>query len=361
MNVTGGRLPVEPGRVYAITQRVLGTNLTTTPDVVVRDPQEMPFVTGTPPAFHRLLGLTLDRGGVETAAYVRGPETVYVSERILNRSVLVETTLAHEYTHVVQHRTGTFDDLRAVGTSTDAEAVRAAVIEGAAVYTADTYWHRHVRRHTRPVADLAQVYRNASGATWFAVAQYRFGYRYVHARTDSPADLPRVYRTPPRTSEAIIHRFPPGAERPVNLTVRVTGESREWFEMPSRTRMGELFVRSVLRTERPAREAARGADGWGNDARLAFTGEDREETGYVWILRWDDATNASEFGEVFRSYLDGRATREDGLWLNGSAAYRYERIDTETVAVFVGPPGFVGNASATVSDAGTVTVSPPDP
>lgn len=360
LNVTGGDPPVDPGRVFAITQRVLGTNLTTYPDIVIQRPEEVPFFAERAPVFYRLLGLTFDRAGVETAAYVRGPETVYVNERILNRTVLVEYTLVHEYTHVVQHRTGVYRGLRrVVGAATDGEAVRTAVVEGAAIYTADTYWQRHLQRNVRPADDIAQAYRNATGGTWYVVAQYHLGYRYVDAEIDSPADLPEVYDDPPRTSEEVVHRLPPGSEPPANLPVNVSGETREWFEVPSRTRMGELFVRAVLRTELSETAAARGADGWGNDALATFSDESGVKRGYVWVLRWDDAANATEFEDAFRAYLDARATREGDLWHNDSTAYRLERIGDRTAVVYIGKPDFVTNATATVTDGGTVEVRPP--
>jgi len=359
LNVSGGDLPVDPGRVFAITQRVLGTNLTTYPDVVIQRPEEVPFFAERAPAFYRLLGLTFDRQGVETAAYVRGPETVYVNDRILNRTVLVEYTLVHEYTHVVQHRIDVYRDLRVVGASTDAKSVRTAVIEGAAVYAADTYWQRHIQQDQRPADDIAQVYDDANGATWYVAAQYHLGYRYVDASIDSPADLPRVYDDPPRTSEELVHRLPPGSEPPADLPVNVSGETREWFEVPSRTRMGELFVRAVLRTELSETAAARGADGWGNDALITFSGESGAKRGYVWVLRWDDAANATEFEDAFRGYLDARATREGDLWRNNSTAYGLERIGDRTAVAYVGKPDFVTNATAKVTDGGTVAVRPP--
>lgn len=359
VNVTGATLPVDPGHVFAITRRILGTNGTSAPDVVVQSPEEMPFVAAPPTEFSRLLGLTLDRRNTTTSAYVRGPETVYVNERILDRPTLLETTLAHEYAHVVQHRTGAYDDLRVAGTSSDGRAVRRAILEGAAVYAADTYWQRHVRRGGRPARGIGRLYRNTTGATWYAVAQYRFGYRYVRAYTDAPEDLPGVYADPPLTSEAVIHRLPPGSEPPADLAVRVSGESREWFALPSRTRMGELFVRAVLRTERPSAAAARGADGWGADELITFAPENSTERGYVWVLRWDDAPNATEFRDGFRSYLEGRATRDGGDWHTEAASYRVEQLDSHTLTVYVGGDRFVANATATVDDSGSVTVRPP--
>lgn len=361
VNVTGGELSVDPGRVFALTGRVLGTNQTTYPDVVVLPPGEVPAVGEPPSRFFRRLGLTRTPGDVEAGAYVRGPETVYVSERLSTRPVALEYTLAHEYTHVVQHETGVYEDLLRGRFSTDAMAVRTAVLEGAAVYAADTYWRRYIRRNGRPTDDVRQAYRRSTGVTWYEVAKYRFGYRYVEARTDSPVGLPSVYAAPPRTTEAVIHTLPADTEAPVELSVNVSGESRDWFLLPSRTRMGELFVRAVLRTELSETAAAGGADGWGNDVRLAFSGENTTRRGYVWVLRWDDRKNATAFGEAFGTYLDGRARRDGDLWRNGSTAYRLERIDRRTHAVFVGGTGFVGNATANVTAGGTVRVRPPQP
>lgn len=355
LTVTGGKLPVDAGRVWALTMRLLGTQGTQRPAVSIEE--SMPSIVPEPPGFARRLGLETRSSEVQAAAYVRDPETVHVNERITDRPVLVEYTLAHEYVHVVQFRRDVFGRLgEHYEGSPDGRATARGVTEGTAVYAADVYWRRHLARGTRPAADIRRIHRNASGYTWYVAAPYYFGYRYAAARLDAPTGLSRVYDDPPRTTEELIHRLPPASEPPANMRVRVTGDDG-WRERRSaRAREGELFVRAVLRTELDAGRAARGADGWGNDTRLAFTREGRR--GYAWVLRWDDRANATAFGEAIRAYLDGRATREDDGWRNGSTAYRVERAGDRTTVVYVGAPAFVANATAAASGDGTVTVRP---
>lgn len=363
LTVTGGDPSVDAGRVWALTMRVLTATVSTYPSVTIEE--SMPAILPDPPPFARLLGLNGGESAVEAAAYVQDPETVHVNERIVDRPVLFEYTLAHEYVHVVQFRWGVFDQMTDhYGESPDERATSMAVTEGTAVYAADIYWHRHIARGPSPAGDVARIRRNATGYTWYATAPYYFGYRYAADRLDSPATLQRIYDDPPRTTEELLHRLRPGSEPPATLRLRVDdggNDENEWDEVDdARNRLGELYVRAALRTELDGDHAARGADGWGEDTRLAFEHENRDEDGYIWVLRWDDRANTSEFADAFRAYLDTRATRRQGTWMNGSTAYRIERVGDRTTVVFVGPSTFVENATARTGENGTITVRPPN-
>lgn len=362
MTVTGGKLPVDAGRVWAVTMRLLDAEGTEHPTVAVEE--SMSSFVPKPPRFARRLGLEESESGIEPAAYVQDQKTVHVNEEILDRPVPVEYTLAHEYVHVIQFRRDVFDRFRdTYGLTADESVTARGVTEGTAVYVADVYWRHHIAHGPRPAGDVERIHRNTSGYTWYAASPYYFGYLYAAARLDAPADISRIYKDPPRTTEELIHRLPPGSEPPADLRVRVAdgeGDDGEgWRERTAvRTRKGELFVRAVLRTELDDHRSVRGATGWGNDTRLAFTHDDHED-GYVWVLRWDDRANATEFEEAFRAYLDARATRSSNGWRNNSTAYRVERKDDMTTVVYVGAPAFVENARTDSASDGTVTVHPP--
>ncbi len=375
ITVRNGELPVEYSLVFARVALLTGEPEAVPPETVyVRSNSEMGIGSGGFPPFFRLLGIRVPEDqnrSLTAAAYVRNPESVYVNELILDSSTETESTLAHESVHVIQFRNDRREQLlRGIvegrRTTDDVQTYR-AMIEGTAMYVQTGYWQRYLDTESSPSRNITLAYRNASnGAASFGLAPYRFGQRYVRARANSTADLAQVYADPPRTSEQVIHRLGRDEELPADLSVETeTGDGWE-LDRPSRTRMGELFIRVSLGTELSESRAAAGADGWGNDVRIAF---DRDGVrGFAWTLRWDDPANATEFTGAFRDWLvsrddvDRTTTAIDGdettIWESDRGVYRIQRVSDETVVVFLGDETFVESATASGTDSEvTVRVS----
>jgi len=358
IRVVGGTLPVDEERVYERTLRLLDRDVDGPERIRIRNLSALSADGGEQREFFRLMGLERDARPNDTdvgvAAYVADPDEVNVNRRAVDAPTRLEHTLAHEYVHVVQFRTGAVTGARlATDVTLDGRTAWRAAVEGAATYVEDSYWREYGRDGTRPVVSVRGLYANASGSGRFAVAPYRFGADYAAERVDSPANLSVVYRDPPRTTEQVLH---PGTEEgAANLSVAAT-DGDDWLAVPGERRMGELFVRVALSTGVEADAARRGADGWGTDRRLDFVGPDGRE-GYAWVLRWDDERNATEFASVTTEWLDARAERSGDGWRRDTATYRLQRVDDRTVVLYAGVAGFVRNASATVRD-GTVEVRP---
>lgn len=357
IEVRGGSLPVNATLVYERTAALLETES--------EGPRQIQLVTvpsGTadPPEFYRMFGLTRTSGNGTVAAFVSEPSTVYVNERIADDPVLVEHVLAHEYVHVVQFRERVVDTLGLVfGGGIDQSTAERAVVEGSATYVQDRYWQRYQREGVRPSVAITADHRNATGLSRFGFAPYRFGYAYVNASVDSPARLNRVYRSMPRTTEAVLH--PGRGDALVPLDVHIEDGPGEWNRTvaPPPTRVGELFLRSVLANELGEERAARAADGWGNDTRVSFA--DREgQRGHAWVLRWDDAGNATEFAAAFRAWADARALATGTDRWQGEWAYALDRPTPRITVVRVGPPGFLDASETLDPESGetnaTVTV-----
>lgn len=356
IQIQGGTLPVNATLVYERTAALLETDVDG-PRVVQL--LSVPAGAGKPPEFFRMFGLTRTEGNGTVAAFVSEPNTVYVNERIADDRVLVEHVLAHEYVHVVQFRTGVVDTLGLVfGGSVDRSVAQRAVVEGAATYVQERYWRTYQRVGESPAADITAGHRNATGLSRYGFAPYRFGYAYVNASVDSPARLNRVYRSMPRTTEAILH--PGRGDALAPLDVDVQDGPGEWNRTvaPPPTRFGELFLRTALASELGEARAARAADGWGNDTRISFA--DREgDRGHVWVLRWDDPENATEFAEAFRAWAGARGERVASDRWRGEWSYALDQPSSGTTVVRVGPPGFL-DASETVgptSDQTNATVT----
>lgn len=342
--VQGGSIPVDPTVVWQRTQRLLGANVTPPERIVVGHPESRTY---SHPPFYRLLTrcsdvtVTSSEGGS-----VESPDTIYLDIDANTSAPAIEKILVHEYTHVVQYRTGVPSNL-----SVD---VLGPVLQGAAIYTADAYVRTYLEDTPLQSTAATTRYQAAPPCEQALFAQNYFGYRYVAHRVDSPRDLPDVYMNPPRTSEQLLHNLSPGAEPPQQLSVHVDqAAASEWLLAGNRTR-GELAVRSVLWTELPPDRARAAAAGWGNDRLLRFSNGTAD--GVVWVLRWDDTANATAFTDALGTYFDRRAAPTETGWADGTTRFALNRTSADTVVVVAGDGAFVRDVTVTESEeAVTVT------
>jgi hypothetical protein len=360
--VEGGELPVDATTVF---RRVL--NLTTewvAPPTVVVESADHSSSAPDLPRFWLALGIRPHGESDPTGPHVRTHgatgiegETVTVYEWVLDEPGLTETTLAHEFAHVVQFRNDWGERAlrrqhRVDGeVSYDGATTYYLLREGVAVYVQTAYERQFLPERETAMAHQAAAYENASAYARLLLARYHLGAEYVAERAASPADLAALHRDPPVSAEQVLH----GSDDPVaDLTVR-TDDTGEWVER-SRDRQGELFLRVALRTELDRSAAVAAAHGWGNDRRITFVREN--ETGTAWVLRWDDAANATEFEAAFERYLDAKATLADDVWQQdaGDATYRLQRVTNRTTVVYLGSESFVRSTNATPEADGVVTI-----
>ncbi|WP_232700733.1 hypothetical protein [Halobacterium wangiae] len=253
----------------------------------------------------------------------------------------LEQVLAHEFVHVAQVREEMvpwFGGLSLGRVSLDERFARRALVEGGAVYVTDDYTREHLPNLTLQSEHIAQRYAAGSSGDRVVYGQYRFGFEYVNATIDDPADLAAVYDDAPRTTENVLH--PGDTDDPAPLDV--TTESEEFERVQSPTgRVGELVTRITLRDATGEDRAVNASEGWGNDRVVVF--EEDWERSIAWVTRWDTSADADEFAAAARTL--GNETDTE--------AFRTTRLDDETVVVFAGSESFVETASAS----GNVTIS----
>lgn len=358
--VVDGTLPVDANRTYARTALLLGTEFRGPYTVRIAGDETLGLSPQPISSFHDLFGVSRAPDANETfvaIGLVNDQTLVYLHHEILDDETQTETTLVHEYVHIVQSGAGgEYALLEALGPdlSNDEYSVYSSVMEGGAEYATQAYIERYNVTTESAIESNARTYEETRGARRYAAAPYHFGAQYVASRVDSPTELDDVYQNPPLTTEEVLHELPPGTEPVAPLSVSVeSSESNDptaadgWKDFGG-DRMGELFVRVALREELNQSTAIRGADGWGNDTRIEFVSNGR--TGYAWVLRWDDTANATEFEAVLSRYLDARAERHKNTWVDtkGEAAahFRPVRVSDDTVVVFAGHGDFVRTADA---------------
>jgi hypothetical protein len=375
ITVTNGSLSVDPNVVFERTQDLLGTDVGRPRVVEVYNSaegfenQSAGVGADLNRRFYELAGMTTQSVNTTAAVtrqkngYVTGLGSIvlYIGENASRVEELLLT--AHELTHYVQLQAGQQEDLAGSldgATLTDQRYVLRALIEGGAVVTTNAY----LQRHTNATATNSEMYTSLQSAlpdghvARYENGKYVNGDDYMHDRSDTPADLAAIYENPPRTSEQLLHGLAPGTEPPTPLAVDV--ETGDRWVASGHDRMGEAFVRTALEATVGTREAARAATGWGNDSVRFLRPTDGGETAYAWVLRWDDATNQSEFQSAYETALDRRGTETGGAWTLGddrTAATLLSPTERTSVVVF-GPRSLVGNVSA-AGASGTVTVSTP--
>lgn len=360
INVKGGSLPFDPALTFARTQRQLGTNVSPPATIELKNISHLSKVGDSPELF-QLLGV---ESGPKRAD---GPEGTVVAYSTNDKVVLntdisstdseLESVLAHEYTHIVHRNTGDFEALysevrNSSGKSLDATTTLQAISEGGASYEKDAYQRTYQIRPRTELEIKADQYQQTMGSTKYAYGKYYFGERYVKHLIDTPRRLSSVFQNPPQTTEEIIHLLSPGSESPVSLSVNATDS--EWNVTGQETN-GELFVRAALDAELNRSQTDRAASGWGNDRRVSFKNGDKR--GVAWTLRWDDASDATEFVRAMTAYLDRYSEQTNDGWRKNDVQFNLQRAGNRTTVLYAGAPTFVDDTTASTTD-GNVTLDP---
>lgn len=273
----------------------------------------------------------------------------------------LEAVLVHEYAHAVliaDERYGSALAELPAGSSLDRRRAHQAMTEGSAVFVADAYADRHLPK-LNETGETMSEYRRSSELSRFVGSPYLFGGRHFERRLDSPANVTQVYRNPPDTTEQLLHPSVVDSEPPRNLSVTATQSGN--LSLARGDTLGEAFVRDLLGAHVPEPRAAAAAAGWGNDR--AFTlwdmGSNGSARNYLWVSRWDDARNATEFERTFADYMDARGERlADGRWATEDYQFGLQRASDETVVVVVGGRDTVRRVTATATH-GNVSVAVP--
>lgn len=332
--VVGGSLPFDVNATFARLEQLLGVDAVQ-PTVRVGDEASFSDYTIRDSAFELL--------GVANGSASASPLSVSGSSSARRVSLgfsdapasVVEGVLVHEFAHSIQAQRGLLS--RDLPSSFDAREAWKAVVEGGAVYASTAYVERYDVGSRNWTAFFGRLYHEGPDGNRYAASTSYFGARYYDAVLEDPSGFASVPADPPNTTAAILHPDE-GAGEPAALSVAATAS--DGWSAAGTDRYGELFTRFVLSTELSADRAARAAAGWRDDALVEF---DRDgDRALAWVHRWDDASDADEFAAAFGAYAeDGAAPGAD---------VRVARVNETTTAAFVGPPGFVANASATVEN-----------
>lgn len=331
---------VDVAATWNRTRNLVGVNATRPSVDVVGDPP-----TVTPPSFLAILtDASADEERRVTARYDPRSERVILyahTVRESNGSVL-ETILAHEYVHAIQdqHGWGARDYPR---TGSTEPMVARTYAEGFASYVEARYVQRHPELAS--ARGVQQRFQRASTGERFLLSSYVDGKRYFARVVNETGSLAAAPVERPESTEQILHDTDE-SPRPLD----VDAESGLNWSVDRGRPVGELLTRIVLRDELPADRAASAAAGWGADSLHSVTLRGANESGYVWVHRWDSSAEGEEFATAMNATLDARRGATDHY------RFRLRRLTPETTALVFGTPGVVERTSLTAASNASVTI-----
>jgi hypothetical protein len=262
-----------------------------------------------------------------------------------------EVTAAHEFLHVIQFYQGSQERL---AKNLSSEGVNVGDVELAMVEGSASFFESQYQREYMDNPDAMRNFTAWSNANAYAMKQlgpYVAGSHYTRWYLNgSTENFEKIYDNPPVSMEQILHKYEPDEELPKNLSVR--GEvSSDWSTPSSPSTKGELFLRSALRSGVSGDEAARGAAGWGQDGAITFqntsySAAGNYKYGYGWAIRFDNATEASEFETIFQEWLESKGPEENGVYVQDDGqTFRMVELSDETVVVLAGNEAFTRQAT----------------
>ena len=268
------------------------------------------------PKEYNLTRIKLGQSGCVVAA--SADKTVYVVREYFDPSRRVEAgeILAHELTHILQGihfkiPVGRFHD--------EKQAIR-AVVEGDAGTVATDY----LLAHGGVKQDRGHE-ENYDAITSIWLFPYLYGEDFIQYIRELRGwrGVNQVYSRMPGSTSEILHpeKYLSGW-RPT--MVRIAVRVGDGWRLQLRDRLGEYFIRQMLRAHLPMEVAVKAADGWKGDL-LEYYANDGRRLLY-WKIAWEDRMELEEFLKAFERLLE-----EVGAERIGEHAWIKDGIDIRLV------------------------------
>lgn len=262
---------------------------------------------------------------------------------------LQKPTLVHEFTHALQdqhYNIARF--MKPVRGLSEPYSAIAALLEGDATVVMVESMMSNVleaedgERISRLVERLSGILSLASGLSDVPAVlrdslmfPYFGGLRFVllTRSNDGWESVNALYRTPPLSTEQVLHPEKRGKDFPVEVklpSIRMPGYKKIGTDV-----MGELGIKLVLEQTLAKEDAARAAEGWGGDRYIVWASKGKVTM--LWVSVWDSEADALE-AEIALSKTKnppGRLTRRDdivaGVW--GAVEHADSAIETAMKAL----------------------------
>lgn len=271
-----------------------------------------------------MLGLLDEQIG---AFYLPKERALFTFEDVRLTTAVDRMILAHELVHALQdqHYDLTTWPLH-IKDNDDVALAAAALLEG----DATVLMTQHYALHAPPAGMwrdllammLGQCTEKLRDAPTYLretlLFPYQAGQRFVlalHLQGGVEA-LHQAFANRPRSTEQILHpqKFLEARDEPVAVAVEVAPPTG--WEFIANNVLGEFGIRTKLASVLPLTEATDAAAGWGGDRYHVFERGVGGPLAVVWWTVWDDETEAGEFEQAYRRYLE-KTERQAHVECNG--------------------------------------------
>ena len=246
------------------------------------------------PESYNLTKIKLGQSGCTVAA--SADNTIYVVKEYFDPFKRLEAgrILAHELTHILQGRyfkisEGRFHD--------EKQAIR-AVIEGDADLVALDYFLEHGGKTE------SQTHEDGlDPVTSIWLFPYLYGKEFIQYIRELGGweKVNEVYHRMPRSTAEILHpeKYLEGWEpRKVEFATKVKDDWNILFK----DRLGEFFIRQMLRSHLPMEVAVKAAEGWSGDL-IEYYGKGEKQRLLRWKIAWESKEELEEFLTAFTQLL----------------------------------------------------------
>jgi hypothetical protein len=242
--------------------------------------------------------------------------------------VLGRMILAHELTHALQDQ---HYDLNALGygeqarDELDSERMSGIVslVEGDASLLQSMYmrtfspldWARLGWEYAQ--LDMGTLESAPEALTAGLTFPYQEGQRFVASLYQSGgwAAVNDAFAHPPQSTEQILHpqRYQAGDRPRLVALPPLTDTLGAGWQLVDEDIMGEFYTRLHLAPQIGSLVAAEAAEGWGGDRYAVYFHETQAALVLAWRTVWDNETEAGQFVEDYRRYLERLAGHEADL------------------------------------------------
>jgi hypothetical protein len=237
-----------------------------------------------------------------------------------------EAVLAHEFVHALQFQHDLLTPSREGFQSefprwtTDSRLVTTALVEGDAMWVTQQYLDRYGQGNYS-VADYNRTLARAAWPHSVAGLPYYYGYQFYAETGSSPEDRTAALTRPPNSTAELLHpgestRLVPLPEAPAE---RPLGDDQ--LSLFHADAVGELVVRHAFRLNGFSFDrSAEIVEGWANDRMYYFAGEAENGPATHWVTVWENASEAREFADGWRSMLRANGAESVGDTLHVPAS-----------------------------------------
>jgi len=233
--------------------------------------------------------------------------------------------LAHELTHILQ---GIHFKIPSSRLHDEMQAIR-AVVEGDAGLIARRYVLEHGGSPSPPIRE-----EKLEPLTAIWLFPYIYGEQfinYIHERRGWEG-VNAIYSDMPRSTSEILHpeKYLMGW-RPENVSI--AEEIGDGWRLLLRDRLGEYFIKQMLRSHLSGEIAERAAEGWKGDLLEYYEMDDKRLL--RWKILWEDGRELEEFLTAFKTLLrKANSTMiEEGLWIRGKYVIRLMVEDSSIILI----------------------------